>query len=90
MFQLCILLHLSGLVFLPCLTRMLLLCLLRSECATDVNTPVARYAIQAVGSIALRLPTRASICVDKLLALLQLDVDYVTSETLVIMASEHV
>ena len=62
--------------------------LLCRECATDVNTPVARYAIQAVGSIALRLSSRASICVDKLLALLQLDVDYIISETLVVMASE--
>jgi hypothetical protein len=53
-----------------------------------VNALVARNAIQAVGRIALRLPARANICVDKLISLLVLDIDYVTSETLVVMTSE--
>ncbi len=61
-----------------------------SEYATDVNVPVARNAIQSVGRIALHLSARANVCVDKLLALLQLDVDYVTAETLVVMTSEYV
>ncbi len=51
---------------------------------------VARKSIQAVGKIALRLPARANICVDKLLSLLILEIDYVTSETLVVMMSEWV
>lgn len=53
-----------------------------------MNSLVARNAIQAVGRIALRLQSRANICVDKLLSLLVLEIDYVTSETLVVMTSE--
>lgn len=53
-----------------------------------MNCLVARSAIQAVGKIALRIPSRANTCVDKLLSLLTLDIDYVTSETLVVMTSE--
>ncbi|XP_064391971.1 uncharacterized protein LOC135339670 [Halichondria panicea] len=54
------------------------------EYATDVNAQVARESIRAIGHIALKLVTRADICVDKLLSLLSMDIDYVTSETLVI------
>ena len=53
-----------------------------------MNALVAKNAIQAVGRIALRLPARANTCVGKLLSLLTLEVDYVTSETLVVMTSE--
>lgn len=53
-----------------------------------MNSLVARNAIQAIGRIALRLQSRANICVDKLLSLLVLEIDYVTSETLVVMTSE--
>ena len=67
---------------------LLLAILLYREYATDVNALVARHAIQAVGRIALRLPARANICVDRLLSLLTLDIDYVTSETLIVMTSE--
>ena len=59
-----------------------------SEYATDVNAQVASKSIQAIGHIAIRLTTRADICVDKLLSLLSMDIDYVTSETLVAMTSE--
>ncbi len=55
-----------------------------------MNSLVARHAIEAVGKIALRLPARANICVDKLLSLLNLEIDYVTSEALVVMTSEYV
>ena len=58
------------------------------EYATDVNSLVARNAIQAIGRIALRLQSRANTCVDKLVSLLVLEIDYVTSETLVVMTSE--
>lgn len=50
---------------------------------------VARKAIQAIGRIALRLSTRANTCVDKLLALLIMEIDYITAETLVAMTSEY-
>ncbi len=56
--------------------------------ATDVNALVARKSIQAVGKIALRLPARANACVDRLLSLLVLNINYVTSEILVVMSSE--
>ena len=59
------------------------------EYATDVNSLVAKKAIQAIGQIALRLTVRADICVDKLLSLLGMDIDYVTSETLVSMTSKQ-
>ena len=49
---------------------------------------VAKQAIRAVGQISLQLSTRANTCVDKLLSLLIMDIDYVTSETLVAMTSE--
>ena len=53
-----------------------------------MNSLVARHAIEAVGKIALRLQARANVCVDKLLSLLNLEIDYVTSEALVVMTSE--
>ncbi len=49
---------------------------------------VARKSIQAIGHIALRLPARANTCVEKLLSLLNMEIDYVTSETLVATTSE--
>ena len=58
------------------------------EYATDVNVLVAKQAIHAIGKIALKLSARANTCVDKLLSLLTMDIDYVTSETLVAMTSE--
>ena len=50
---------------------------------------VAKQAIRAIGQISLQLLTRANTCVDKLLSLLTMDIDYVTSETLVAMTSER-
>jgi AP-4 complex subunit beta-1 len=57
------------------------------EYAADVNVLVARQAIQAIGQISLQLSSRANTCVDKLLSLLTMDIDYVTSETLVAMTN---
>lgn len=59
-----------------------------SEYATDVNVLVARKAIQAVGKIALRVAARANTCADKLVSLLAMEIDYVTAETLISLASE--
>ena len=60
------------------------------EYATDVNVLVARMAIQAAGKIALRVSARANTCADKLVSLLAMEIDYVTAETLVSLASEFV
>jgi hypothetical protein len=57
------------------------------EYATDVNVLVAKQAIRAIGQISLQLSTRANTCFDKLLSLLTMDIDYVTSETLVAMTN---
>lgn len=65
-----------------------LLIFLCSEYATDVNVLVARKAIQAIGKIALRVPARANTCADKLVSLLAMEIDYVTAETLISLASE--
>lgn len=59
-----------------------------SDNATDVNTIVAKKAIQAIGKIALRLPGRANACANKLLSLLATEISYVTSESLVSLASQ--
>ena len=59
-----------------------------SEYATDVNVLVARKAIQAIGKIALRVSARANTCADKLVSLLAMEIEYVTAETLVSLASE--
>ena len=49
---------------------------------------VAQKAVQAICNIALRLTGRADLCVDKLLSLLAMEMDYVTAESLVAMTSE--
>lgn len=58
--------------------------------ATDVNVLVAQKAVQAICNIALRLTGRADLCVDKLLSLFAMEMDYVTAEALVAMTSESV
>ena len=45
-------------------------------------------AIQAVGHIAVRLPTCCELCVDKLISLLSFTTDHVISETLVALSSK--
>lgn len=54
-----------------------------------MNTQVARYAIQAVGKIALNIPAKANLCVGKLLSLLTHEADYIISEALTVMTSER-
>lgn len=56
-----------------------------NEYVTDVDAEMARHAIRAIAEIAVRLPTAAERIVDMLLDLLQLEVDYVRSETVVVM-----
>ncbi|GBG88693.1 hypothetical protein CBR_g48222 [Chara braunii] len=53
-----------------------------SEYATNVDVPIARESIRAVGRIALRRYDINGI-VDRLLQFLEMDTDYVTAETLV-------
>ena len=72
-------------IFTPCTCTCIICC---REYATDVNVLVARKAIQAIGNIALRVAARANTCADKLVSLLAMEIDYVTAETLVSLASE--
>ena len=50
---------------------------------------MAQKAIKAIGIIALQLPSLANMCVDKLLSLLVMEIDHITSEVMVTMTSEH-
>ena len=59
-----------------------------SVMAADVSSSVAQQAIQAIGSIAVRVSSRANMCVDKLMTLLSMEIDHITSEVIVIMTSE--
>lgn len=63
-------------------------CLPLSIMAADVSSSVAQQAIQAIGSIAVRVSSRANMCVDKLMTLLSMEIDHITSEIIIIMASE--
>jgi AP-4 complex subunit beta-1 len=52
------------------------------EYSTDVNVLVSRKSIEALGTMALKIPEHAQTCVVKLLSLLSLEVKHITSETL--------
>merc|ERR1711871_1394470 len=55
------------------------------EYVTDVDVDVARQAIQTIGHIAWRLPNSAPRVIEELLKLLDLDIDYVSAETVIAM-----
>lgn len=55
------------------------------EYVTDIDVELAKSAIKAVGQIAIRVEAIASRAVDKLLGFLDLEIDYVTNVTLVVM-----
>lgn len=56
-----------------------------NEYVTDIDVDLAKSAIRALGAIAIRVESIASRAVDKLLAFLDLEIDYVTNVTLVVM-----
>ena len=47
-------------------------------------------AIQAIGKISVRIGSQANICVDTLLALLNMEIDHITSETVTTMTSKFI
>jgi len=55
------------------------------EYVTDVNIEVARQAIRTIGNIAWRLPLSAQRVIGELLGLLEMDIDYVSAETVIAM-----
>lgn len=58
------------------------------EYAANVDIPIARESIRAVGKIALQQYDVNAI-VDRLLQFLEMEKDYVTAETLVKIVSVH-
>merc|ERR1719254_346788 len=56
-----------------------------SEYVTDVDAEISRKAIQAIGKIAVRVPSTAELIVGSLTDLLELDIDYVSTEAAVVM-----
>ena len=58
---------------------------MHSVYATDVSSQVACHAIKAMGKITLRMPSKANMCIDKLLSLLTLHIEYITSKVVVVM-----
>jgi len=56
-----------------------------SEYVTDVDAEIARCAIRAIGKIAVRVPSTAEMIVNSLTGLLELDIDYVSTEAAVVM-----
>ncbi|XP_003383030.1 PREDICTED: AP-4 complex subunit beta-1-like [Amphimedon queenslandica] len=58
-----------------------------SECATDVNVGVSQKSIHAIGLISVKLPDIANYCVDRLLALIPMEIEHVTSEVITTMSN---
>ena len=59
-----------------------------SEYASDVHVLIACKAIQALGTMALRLPEHVQTCTIKLMSLMSLNIDYITAEIFVAFTSE--
>lgn len=55
------------------------------EYVTDVDAEISRRAIRAIGKIAVRVPSTAEMIVESLTGLLELDIDYVSTEAAVVM-----
>ena len=55
---------------------------------TDSSPMVAKKSIQALASIAQKIPSKANTCVDQLLPHLSCQVDHTMSETLVALTSK--
>mmetsp|Transcript_92943 Transcript_92943/g.266419 ORF Transcript_92943/g.266419 Transcript_92943/m.266419 type:complete len:839 (+) Transcript_92943:187-2703(+) len=56
-----------------------------SEYVTDVDAEISRRAIRGIGKVAVRVPATAEMIVASLTSLLELDIDYVSTEAAVVM-----
>merc|ERR1719335_493469 len=56
-----------------------------SEYVTDVDAEISRRAIRAIGKIAVRVASTAEMIVGSLTSLLELDIDYVSTEAAIVM-----
>ncbi|CEM20466.1 unnamed protein product [Vitrella brassicaformis CCMP3155] len=56
-----------------------------SEYVSDVDSDIAKKTIQAVGALALKIPEAVDTIVEQLLGFLSLDIDYVSTATVVVM-----
>jgi hypothetical protein len=55
------------------------------EYVTDVDSMISREAVRAIGKIGVQVPTTAELIVGSLTNLLELDIDYVSTESAVVM-----
>eukprot|EP00927_Polykrikos_kofoidii_P026605 TRINITY_DN2365_c0_g3_i1.p1 TRINITY_DN2365_c0_g3~~TRINITY_DN2365_c0_g3_i1.p1 ORF type:complete len:864 (+),score=182.63 TRINITY_DN2365_c0_g3_i1:88-2592(+) len=56
-----------------------------SEYVTDVDADISRCAVRAIGQIAVRVSSSSLLIVSTLTGLLELDIDYVSTEAAVVM-----
>jgi vesicle coat complex subunit len=56
-----------------------------SEYVTDVNAEMSRRAIRSIANIASRIPTGASNIIDTLIEFLDMDIDWVRSQTITVL-----
>ena len=60
-----------------------------SEYVSDVDADMARHAIRAVAQVVVRYAAGAERVVECLLELAELDIDYVRSETVIVMRGAY-
>ena len=63
--------------------------LLYSAHVHDVDIKMSKKSIKAIGEIAMRLSEVSEYCIDVLLTFLTWEIEYITSETLVVIRSKY-
>lgn len=56
-----------------------------SECVSDMDGEVSRFAVRSIGRVAIRIPEAAEESIEHLLAFLDLRAEHVTSATVVVL-----
>ena len=62
-----------------------LILLLNSANVHDVDIGMSKESIKAIGKIAMCLPEASEYCIDALLTFLSWEIEYVTSQTLIVI-----
>ena len=58
---------------------------MHSAYVTDIDVEIARRAIRSIGIIAVRHEFSANLAVDMLLSFFEIEIDYVTAETIIVI-----
>lgn len=58
------------------------------EYVSGVDAELARQAVRAIGAIAIRVPPASELVVEALLELVEMEAEYVRSQTVVVMQGE--